>query len=224
MIKCVVFDFDGTLVDSNTIKRETFFEITRPWDASGEVVAEVFERWPGADRYEKTLRIAKELINRKLLPEDSSPELWGARLAVDYTTSCENAITKCPDRPGAHQALTELSEMGLLLFVNSGTPADPLRRLLELRDWAHFFKAVYGAEGSKADNLQSIALEAGATRHEMVHIGDQPDDWRGAEQFGCHFVAMAAQCTISEVRESPLLVEDLRELPPLISKISRGAS
>lgn len=220
MIKCVVFDFDGTLVDSNDIKRETFFEIVRPWDASGTVVSEVFERWPGDDRYGKTRRIAEELINRELLPKDSSLEYWGKRLANDYTTHCENAIANCAERPGATQALEELSAMGLMLFVNSGTPTEPLRRLLELRNWAHIFQAAYGAEGTKAGNLKSIALKSGAARHEIVHVGDQPDDWRGAEEFGCHFVAMAVAPSDSAVRESPLLIEDLRELPALIDKLS----
>jgi phosphoglycolate phosphatase-like HAD superfamily hydrolase len=223
MIKCVVFDFDGTLVDSNAIKRDTFFEVAHPWDASGEIVAEVFERWPGADRYEKTRRIAEELIRRGVLPVNASPEEWGARLADDYTERCERAIASCPERPGASQALAELSAMGLLLFVNSGTPAEPLRRVLELRDWVRYFKTVYGAEGSKADNLKGIARESGVTRHEMVHIGDQPDDRRGAELFGCHFVAMAVPCSVSPIRESPLLIEDLRELPVLVARLSRDA-
>jgi phosphoglycolate phosphatase-like HAD superfamily hydrolase len=92
MIKCVVFDFDGTLVDSNEIKRESFFEIARAWDSTGEVVAAVFERWPAADRYEKTRRIAEALVDRELLPADSSLENWAARLADDYTARCEAAI------------------------------------------------------------------------------------------------------------------------------------
>jgi len=223
MIKCVVFDFDGTLVDSNDIKREMFFAVARPWDASGDVVAEVFELWPSADRYEKTRRIAEGLIERQLLPGHSSAKAWGARLANDYTLYCENAITNCAERPGASKALQKLSEMGMLLFVNSGTPTKPLLRLLALRNWAHLFQGAYGVEGSKAENLTRIALESGAARHEMVHVGDQRDDWRGAEEFGCHFVAMAVRDSESPVRECPLLIEDLHDLPDLVSQISREA-
>jgi phosphoglycolate phosphatase len=224
MIKCVVFDFDGTLVDSNDIKREMFYEVARPWDASGEIVSEVFELWPSADRYEKTRRIAEGLIERHLLPQHSSAETWGARLANDYTLYCEQAITNCAERPGASKALQSLSDMGMLLFVNSGTPTKPLLSLLKLRNWDHFFQAAYGVEGSKADNLKRIALDSGTAPHEMVHVGDQRDDWQGAEQFGCHFVAMAIRDCESPVRESPLLIEDLHELPGLVAQISREAS
>ena len=224
MIKCVVFDFDGTLVDSNEIKREAFFEIARPWDSSGKVVEEVFERWPAANRYKKTRRIAEELIGRKLLPEDSSLEEWATRLADDYTARCEAAIAQCAEMPGATAALEELSEKGLYLFVNSATPAFPLRRLTELRNWEHFFQAVYGAESTKTENLQSIAAQSGADRTEMIHVGDQLDDQGGAEEFGCRFIAMTAGNARSPVRNSPLLVEDLRDLPALLDRISMERS
>ena len=224
MIKCVVFDFDGTLVDSNEIKREAFFEIARHWDSSGKIVEEVFERWPAANRYEKTRKIAEELICRKLLPEDSFLEEWATRLAEDYTARCEAAIAQCAEMPGATAALEELSEKGLYLFVNSATPAIPLRRLTELRNWDHFFQAVYGAESTKTENLQSIATQSGADRTEIIHVGDQLDDQGGAEEFGCRFIAMTAGIARSPVRNSPLLVEDLRDLPALLDRISMERS
>ena len=224
MIKCVVFDFDGTLVDSNEIKREAFFEVACSWDSSGKVVEEVFERWPAANRYEKTRKIAEELIGRKLLPVDLSLEEWATRLADDYTARCEAAIAECAEMPGATAALEELSRKGLHLFLNSATPVIPLRRLTELRNWGHFFQAIYGAEATKAENLKTIARSTGVERTEMVHVGDQLDDQSGAEQFGCHFVAMTAGIAESSVRKSSLLVEDLQDLPALLDEISREAS
>jgi phosphoglycolate phosphatase-like HAD superfamily hydrolase len=224
MIKCVVFDFDGTLVDSNAIKREAFFAIARPWDASGEVVAEVFERWPAADRYEKTQKIAEALISRKLLPEDSSLAEWASRLANDYTTQCESAIACCPEMPGATETLNELSEEGLLLFVNSATPVEPLRKILELRNWVCFFQGAYGAEAAKADNLGQVAARTGAKPHEIVHVGDQPDDLHATEQFGCHFVAMADGDTRPVAKASTLVVQQLSELSDLLTKLDREAS
>jgi phosphoglycolate phosphatase len=224
MIRCVVFDFDGTLVDSNDIKRQTFFDIVGNWDSGGEVVAEVFARWPLADRYEKTRRIAEELCSRKLLPTHPSIEEWASRLASAYTAQCESAITQCAEMPGATEALDELSDKGILLFVNSATPVVPLRQLLQSRGWAHFFQAVYGAEASKADNLRDIALATATKPHEIVHVGDQYDDLHGADQFGCHFVAMAAYNSGPVSEQNDLVIKDLRELSGLITKIAKEAS
>ncbi len=96
--------------------------------------------------------------------------------------------------------------------------------MTKLRSWDHFFQAAYGAEATKAENLLSIATACGADRTEMVHVGDQLDDQRGAAQFGCHFVAMTAGRADSAVRNSPLCVEDLRDLPAILDRISREAS
>jgi phosphoglycolate phosphatase len=223
MIKCVVFDFDGTLVDSNDIKREAFFDIARPWDSSGGIVATVLERWPAANRYEKARRIAEGLFDRGLLPVDSSLEIWASRLADDYTAICEGAISLCEEMPGATVTLEMLAERGLLLFVNSATPVVPLQRLMKLRNWENLFQAVYGSEASKAENLLSIVMESGANKAEVVHVGDQLDDQIGAEQFGCHFVAMTAGNAESAVRKSALVVDDLRDLPALLDGLSREA-
>lgn len=232
MIRCLVFDFDGTLVDSNAIKEDTFYKIAQSWDPSGEIVSEVLKRWPSADRYEKTRKIAEGLISRRLLPIDSSVEEWSIRLAREYTVRCKKAIACCREMPGVSQSLGDLTEKGYLLFVNSATPEEPLRQLLNLRNWSHFFHDVYGAEASKADNLRRISRETATAINEIVHIGDQRDDLQATEQFGCRFIAMAARNSgpIGKTgktgkigKESPLVVQDLRDLSSLLLRLDKEA-
>lgn len=50
MIRCVVFDFDGTLVRSDNIKRASFLAVVRNFDPHGELMARVLTEQPG-DRH-----------------------------------------------------------------------------------------------------------------------------------------------------------------------------
>ena len=52
MIRCVVFDFDGTLVDSNAIKRAAFFEAVHTVDPNGAYMEKVLQAPKPGDRFE----------------------------------------------------------------------------------------------------------------------------------------------------------------------------
>jgi len=224
MIRCAVFDFDGTLVDSNAIKKDTFFNIARSLDPSGEIVSEVLKCWPTGDRYEKTRKIAEGLFSKGYLPPDTTVDEWSVHLASEYTLQCKEAIACCQEMPGASQSLHELTEKGYLIFVNSATPEQPLREVLKLRNWSHLFQDVYGAENSKANNLRKISKKTGATKNEIVHIGDQRDDLQATEEFGCHFIAMAATNSGPIGKVSTLAVQDLRALSSLFLTLDKEAS
>jgi phosphoglycolate phosphatase-like HAD superfamily hydrolase len=190
MIQCVAFDFDGTLVDSNEIKRQAFFEVVSDHDPEGSVVAEVLDEIRPGDRFDVAREVARLLTLRGTVPDDRGVEGLVRRWVEDYTRRCEEAVSRCPEIPGATAALEWLTERGIALYVNSATPEEPLLRVLRRRSMDRYFRRVYGRPSSKLANLRSIREDAGVPRGELLFVGDGEDDRSAAEAFGCHFAGV----------------------------------
>ena len=43
MYKCAIFDFDGTLVQSNEIKKETFYEVTQNFSGVSSILDKILQ-------------------------------------------------------------------------------------------------------------------------------------------------------------------------------------
>lgn len=131
MIRCVAFDFDGTLVDSNAIKRDTFFRVVEDFEAGALLMDGILSREDAGDRYWIFEHFAAAL-NRSEIAHD---------LADRYTQLCERNIAAAPEIKGALKALKRLRNMGMELFVNSATPEVALKKIIDLRDLGPFFRA-----------------------------------------------------------------------------------
>jgi phosphoglycolate phosphatase-like HAD superfamily hydrolase len=223
VIRCIVFDFDGTLVDSNAIKRRAFFDVLRGLDPDGAAVGAALEAHPGADRYALTREIARALAGRGALPGGRSIEDWAREWAEAYTQQCEREVSRCDEIPGARSALERLRERGVALFVSSSTPAGPLARLLELRSLAGCFRGVYGAPETKLEALRRIQRDEGVTADEMLVVGDGEDDRSAAAALGCHFVAVVREGPDRFGRPPRRRVRALDELPRIVDELdARG--
>ncbi|WP_447964670.1 HAD family hydrolase [Nitrospira sp. Ecomares 2.1] len=190
MIACVAFDFDGTLVDSNQVKVQSFYKIVEEYDPSGCTVTEVLQRCSQKDRYGITRELAREFKAKGLIPPPTSTEILGLQWAETYTATCETAIVRCQEVPGASGILTWLLNEGIPLYLNSKTPTNALNRLVTLRNLTHYFSGIYGAPASKLENLLHIQELTQAKPDEMLFVGDSEDDLEAAGKFGCHFAGV----------------------------------
>ncbi len=220
MIRCIAFDFDGTLVDSNEIKRRAFFEIAREFDPDGEVVREVLDRRPSGDRYHVARALAAELAERGALPGVRCVEDLGKSLADAYTVHCERAVSACREIAGATDALARLAARGLPLFVNTATPREAVLPILRRRGLDRFFEGVYGGPSSKLENLRDIAERVGARARELLFVGDGEDDRRVAAAFGCAFVGVASAAGGRFEQPPERRIPDLVELPRVVDEIA----
>jgi len=78
-IRSVVFDFDGTLVDSNAIKRQMFFETTSSLGNISDIVEQILKKESG-DRNVVFREIVSVLKKQNRLPSLHSEEKWIADL------------------------------------------------------------------------------------------------------------------------------------------------
>lgn len=181
LIRCVVFDFDGTLVESNPVKRDTYYEIFSGVEGSAAVLERVLLENPEANRY-GVIGLARAALQGG--DETALPS--AEELALEYGRICEDRVSTCAAVPGAVAALESL-QGDFPLFIDSATPEEPLRRIVARRGWTSFFRDILGGPASKAENLQAIADRVGVLPDALLLVGDGPPDLRAATEFGCAF-------------------------------------
>ncbi len=209
-IRCIVFDFDGTLAESNELKRGTFFEIFSRWPGSESVVERVLRENPELDRHGIVPLVREGLL---ALGGPGLETLLDSEELIDaYASSTERKVSRCPAVPGAVAALEGLSAV-YPLYIDSATPQDALARMVVQRGWSGFFREVLGGPTDKATNLAIIADREGLPAQEILLVGDGPPDQRAAQEFDCAFLGYQSQDpTIADHRALAPLAPLVREL------------
>ena len=180
----VVFDFDGTLVDSAPIKTEAFAELYRPF--GDEIAEEVRRRHLAAEGVSRFVKFRE--WHSELLGLDVDDEIEG-RLSAEFDRLVEARIVRAPEIAGAHGALAALTGK-LPLYIASATPEASLRRIVEERGMSGFFVGVHGTPTSKFDVLVSVAAAHRCDRSQVLMVGDAESDQEAAEQAGTSFVGV----------------------------------
>lgn len=200
-IKLFVFDFDGTLVQSNAIKRSTFYDVSVDITGASEALDELFRTASHLDRHGVFRALAERLGG---LDADG--------LAEAYTALCEARIAAAPEVPGAGRLLARLRDKGRRAVVNSSTPLAALRRCVPRCAFGSFVDAIYGEPPGKLDNLRAAMGASGAAPEDTVVIGDGEGDRGSAAEAGCAFIAVASDD--NNFVEPPRLI--VQRLDPLI--------
>src|SRR3989338_7075205 len=119
MIKVIVFDFDGVLVDSNRLKREAWFKLFAPEEVSDELIMDVLEKVK-ATRYD----ILREIFMRLGKPEGEIESLV-SQYAGRYNDIVQAGIFSMGLNPWAEEILSNLKPK-FNLYLNSATSEEVL--------------------------------------------------------------------------------------------------
>lgn len=182
MIKVIVFDFDGVIIDSEEIKQKGYslmfseFGEDIPQDAVSS--ARQTHKQGGVGR----LAVIHKIVDL-LGKDDSHVGIYAERYA--------HVVSGRLSKIAVSQEV--IGVLGVVhsrfpLYINSLTPDEELLKLVDRLGIKHFFTKVLGASRSKVENLEQIATLEKVKPAEILFIGDTRGDEDAALNYGCEFL------------------------------------
>lgn len=171
--RLILFDFDGTLVDSQQ------FIIA----AMGSAFAAHGLATPGPEAVRRVVGLALELAVARLLPDPNDMDL-ARRVAASYREAFfelrSNGTYHEPLFPGVREALGQLDEPHICLGIVTGKSRRGLLSSLERHNLSEHFVTLQTADDGPSKPhpalLERAMAEVGAERAETVVIGDTTFD------------------------------------------------
>ena len=209
-IRCVVFDFDGTLVRSNRIKKLRLYDTVADIPRASIVLDALHSEDFKGDRYD----IFRELCRRLDLKTDDQAD----RLAHIYGELCHQSLIECSEVPGASVALEELRTKGVPLYIVSATPQINLLPAITARALEPYFKGVLGRPIGKIEHVRAIMEFEQLDSKSLVIVGDGRDDLDTAAAVKCHFIAVNDD-PLEPLTGDHIAIHDLTHLTSALNKL-----
>ncbi len=204
----VVFDCDGVLLDSMQAKVEAF----RAWIPEAHLdQAEAFMHVV-MHSFGKSRTWQVQNFYRNLLKADVDQVFLDAEVAR-FTDICEPMCESAGWRVGSKQFVQACIDAGVMRYVLSGVPQEPLEAMLRSNGGAGLFDVIIGSPPAKPESMERILKETGVSAERTVFVGDANADQVAALHVGAHFVYFPS---LAARPEAPVQteVENLLQLLP----------
>ena len=194
-VKVIVFDFDGTLVQSNQIKHDAYFDLFPKNESTRLIVQEVL-----SDNFERSRYFILKSILSKRCPPKKNLNGSVQKLAEKYNQITLRKVSKCPEVKNAGTILAKLYKTHKL-YVSSTTPERALKELVRKRKWNQFFSGIFGYPNSKRRTLLEIIRREKVSPSDVLVVGDGKSDQVAAEKNNCLFIQVDSKINLMKLFE-----------------------
>ena len=209
MIKTIVFDFDGVIVDSVNVKTEAFATLFK--HRGEKVVKKVVDyhlKNGGVSRSEKFKYYYKSILRESLSTETYD------RLCSDFASLVVEEVVRAPFIVGAKEFLENNSNK-YRFYIVSGTPEEELKRIVKEKQLTRYFAEAYGSPREKADLLSLVVKREQCVASEVIFIGDAATDYNAAKKVTVNFVYVG----VKPHEYNCLAIKDLNSLELAINHV-----
>ena len=182
MLKVIILDFDGVILESMDIKTNAFRELFKDYPEYLDSIIDYHLMYGGMSRYTKISYIFDNILRQPIDEKELN------ELGKKFSQLVLYKILRCPFVPGVQDFLEEYSKR-MKFFIASGAPEGELRFIVKERGLSCFFKGVYGAPTLKPEIIKRILDKEDIEQQDALFVGDELSDYRDAKKARIPFVA-----------------------------------
>ncbi len=210
MIRAIIFDFDGVILESAVIKTEAFGNVVNeyPKEQAEQFVAYHMSHM-GISRHVKFRYFIEEILGEPYSEDEEK------KLADKFESIVYEQVMKCPFVSGAIEFL-ERNHKKYDFYIASGTPNDEMHHIVKGRGLERYFKDIYGTPLSKTEIIEKIISEHGYSRNEVFFVGDAGTDLCAAEATKLRFIGRTTKENEEVFAEIKHKISDLRQIEDII--------
>ncbi|MBN1693511.1 MAG: HAD family hydrolase [Dehalococcoidales bacterium] len=213
MIKAIIFDLDGVIIESAGIKTEAFRALFSGYPDKLPQIMAHHEKNAGISRYVKFRYFYEKILGLELTPEREK------ELGEEFSRIVLDKILKAPLVDGVMKFLKNNAKR-YLLYIASGTPEEELQYILKQRGLETFFRVAYGTPLTKTEITRRILAENNIAAGEAVFIGDAESDLIAARETGVTFVART-DMSDNTLKDCEWRIRDFTGFEAVLAKIEK---
>jgi len=219
-IKAIVFDWDGTVVNTMQIKICNASNIfSEQYDVDSESIAESYRKYSGIPRRDLFDLIARENIGRGLSKFEFN------RLSSEFTSrNVESYKTNKVFDNNKRKVLVRIKEHELMMFVSSSANKDEIEKLAMLLDLEKYFKEMLGSTGDFRKgiaHINYIKKKYGIKATQIMFVGDERADMRLAGRLGVMCVGVVNNKEKNELKDEfgDYVIQELSSIVELLQRV-----
>ncbi len=211
-LKCVIFDMDGVIIDSEELHKKAYYEVFESLDL--EVSDDLYKSLTGSS----TINAFQRLVSHFNLNEKPEELVLSKRKRyVDFFENDPNL--KLID--GVENLIRFFYNKEITLVLASSSAMVNINRVFDRFDLQHYFKAKISGADLKASKphpeiFEKAAILSGHNRNECIVIEDSDNGIKAANDAGIFVVGYDNPAVTNQTLENAnMVITDYKELAAL---------
>ena len=161
MIKAIIFDLDGIIIESAEIKTKAVELLFANYPDKLAEMIDYHKRNAGISRYIKFRYFYEKILGQELSAQKED------ELGEEFSRIVLEKVLNAPYTPGAIEFLRQ-NKARYHLFIASGTPQEELQNIIVQRQLSQYFREIHGTPKQKHEIIDDILNRYNFMKKEAV--------------------------------------------------------